>query len=144
MAGSNRAGKAQVMERVEIVRDMLLRGHRASAVVKFLTTKQGLGERQAWEYVKKAHQAMESAFQEANRTAMAEHLDVRRDLRKQGYAEHDYRLVLEVMRDEAKLLGLYPKVRIGVSIDDVLDALPRDFRDGVLSALADAVSEEGS
>ncbi len=121
---------------------MLLRGYRSQEIVNWVKDKWHLRERQAWEYIRKAQEAMQEAFAERQQLALAEHMEIRRDLRKQAYKAEDYRLVLEIMKDEAKLLGLYPKLRVGVSIDDVLDALPREFRDSVRAALADAVSQE--
>lgn len=99
------ADKATVEQRIELVYRLILDGWESTAIVQNSTVKAwGLKNRQVWAYIGRARTRMKKELAKYRKVALEEHIAARRKLRREA---SDGRLALEVLRDEAKLLGLY-------------------------------------
>lgn len=85
----------------------LINGNNRDEIIEYARRKWGVERASADNIIARARKRLDEEAAEYRATAMAEHLAARRQLRKQAAQDKDRRLVLEVLRDEAKLLGLY-------------------------------------
>lgn len=112
MAGDNKVDSYTVEVRVDAVRLLLLKGQEDTPrLVQDIAGKFGVNTRQAYNYIAKAKKQIEDvgAIDRAYRTA--EHIALRRDIRRRARDDGDLRMELAAAQDEAKLLGLYPAER---------------------------------
>lgn len=101
--------------RVSEVTARLLAGEAATAVADWACAEWHISNRQAWRYVARARDGVEQEAAEARKTAFAETLLAIRALRRRAMEASDWRLALDVLREEAKLLGLYPRQPVEVA-----------------------------
>lgn len=100
-----KASKAAIEQRIELIYRLILDGWETTAIIQNGTVKGwGVKERQIFVYLKRARQRMKKELAQYREVALEEHIAARRKLRREA---SDGRLALEVLRDEAKLLGLY-------------------------------------
>jgi hypothetical protein len=84
---------------------MILAGFNRPRIIHFAAENWGIGERATNTYISEAHKRIQSVIEEASGMVFAEHLAARRKLRQDNIG--DPYLVFNILRDEAKLLGLY-------------------------------------
>lgn len=102
---TKKSDAATVEQRVEMIYRLILDGWDSTAIVQNNAVRGwGLKVRQVRNYIKRARNRMKRELEKYRLVALDEHIAARRKLRKET---HDERVKLEVMRDEAKLLGLY-------------------------------------
>lgn len=112
MAGNNRADAHTAETRVDAVRVLLLKGHEDTpSLVQGIADRFGVNTRQAYNYVAKAKKQIGEVGAIDRAYRMAEHIAVRRDIRRRARDDGDLRMELAAAQDEAKLLGLYPADR---------------------------------
>lgn len=117
------ATKDELAERVEIVLRMLLRGYRSPKIVQTVSKQWNVSGRQAYAYIRKAREELEKSRAARMPYIIAEHLEVRRDLRREAYERSDFDLALRSIQDEAKLLGLYPHKEAVTDLDQAIAVL---------------------
>ena len=124
---SGRATKQQLDERTEAARLLLLKGHDSAVIAKDFAIVFGISERQARNYLAKAREQIRSVIEEDRVYRLAEHIAVRRDLRRRALTKGKLRDALAAAKDEARLLDLYPPARLAVDVrelsDEDLDAI---------------------
>lgn len=103
---------AEYQKRINEVYLALINGSNREEIVQYASKKWGVVARSADDLIARARKRLDEEAAEYRATAMAEHLAARRQLRKQASQDKDRRLMLEVLRDEAKLLGLYEPEKI--------------------------------
>jgi len=102
--------------RVDAVRLLLLTGKEdTSRLVQDIAAKFGVNTRQAYNYVAKAKQQIEEVGAIDRTYRLAEHIAIRRDIRRRARDANDLRMELAAAQDEAKLLGVYPSDRHEIS-----------------------------
>lgn len=130
---AKKGSKAQRLLRERQVMEMLLSGHNRPAILQFASENWGVVNRTTDDYIKAATAEIATTEAKARENAISKHLARRNLYRKKAIAAGDLRLALEIDRDEAKLMGLYPsdkvdinqsgeiqvKVLKGVSVDDL-------------------------
>jgi hypothetical protein len=99
--------------RVDKVYTLLLSGSNRQEISQYAEKEWDANQRTVDTLISRARERLseESAAYRAN--AMAEHLAARRQLRMQATKNEDWRLLLDVLREEAKLLGLYETELLG-------------------------------
>jgi hypothetical protein len=99
--------------RVDKVYTLLLSGSNRQEISQYAEREWGANQRTVDTLISRARDRLseESAAYRAN--AMAEHLAARRQLRMQAVENKDWRFLLDVLREEAKLLGLYETELLG-------------------------------
>ena len=109
MAGSNRVDAHTAETRVDAVRLLLLKGQEDTpSLVQGIANKFGVNTRQAYNYVAKAKKQIEEVGAIDHAYRLAEHIAIRRDIRRRARDAEDLRMELAAAQDEARLLNLYP------------------------------------
>jgi hypothetical protein len=102
---AHKSDKITYNQRVEIVYRMILDGWTAPQIVENAIKTWGIRQAQGYGYVKTAYTRIRKDADAYRKTALAEHIQARRQIRK---VAPDSRTKLDALKDEAKLLGLYP------------------------------------
>lgn len=128
---AKKATNAQMARRLLTVYSMLLRGASRPEIIAFAQEKWQVGEDSADSYIARARDELQKAFAAERDQEYRRHVLMRRDLLRRAQDAGDLRLELDVLKDDAKLLDLYPAERrdvtsggeaikgyIGISPDD--------------------------
>ena len=94
-------------QRVDTIYLLILQGHRIPHIVQKSSKKWGVSERQVYYYVRRAQTLIREQAERVRQEAFDEHLMARRLLRKLAHDANDERLAFDILKDEARLLGLY-------------------------------------
>lgn len=108
---SGRADQERVRIRVETVYHLLLQGDSLSNIVQNSSKSMGVSTRQVYKYAKRARALIKKEAARIREEAFDEHLVARRRMRKEAHDTKNGWLALAVLKDEAKLLDLYPAER---------------------------------
>ena len=117
---ANKSTQAQFSERVRIVFELLLSGTPRVDIIRYSSDNWGVTSRQCEKYMAKATQVIKDEAAKIMENALEDHLVMRDNLRLQSLKDGDRRLALEIMRDTAKLLGLYAPKKLDVAWQDTL------------------------
>jgi len=112
MPQSERADKLTYETRVTAVLALMARGWGAPRIVESVRKSWDLGQAQAYNYIRTAKRRIAKITEHKREHLLGEILSRHDDLRDKGYAGSDHRLVLELDKEDAKLLGLYPPTKI--------------------------------
>ena len=135
-----KATRAQQEQRINELIPLLVQGVGRRDIVQYATKKWGCNSRQVDTYMARARAVLMEMLDDQRASALAEHIEARRLIRKAAFAAGDYRLALEVMRDEAKLWGLYEQ-RITHSISQPPQIVGYHY-DSAVAALKPPEKEE--
>ena len=105
---NRQADKEQTQQRVEVVYRLILQGDSIPNIVENCGKTWGVKKSQAYGYVKRARTLIRKEAERIRTQAFDEHLAARRRMRKEAHDAKDGRLAFDLLRDEAKLLDLYP------------------------------------
>lgn len=87
---------------------LLLRKKSVNYIVQFVAQNWGLGNRQAYNYIRLAREEWQKYFAKLKYDGMSYHVAQLRDLKNTVYDKEDYRLVFDIAKEEAKIMGIYP------------------------------------
>ncbi|MBA7584405.1 hypothetical protein ES708_26358 [subsurface metagenome] len=90
---------------------LLLRKKSVNYIVQFVAQNWGLRKRQTYNYIRSARQEWKKYFVKLKYDGMSYHLAQLRDLKDTAYDKEDCRLVFNIAKEEAKLMGIYPAER---------------------------------
>lgn len=107
-----RATKAQKQQRIRIIYEMLLVDTSRSDIVQFGAKNWGVASRQMDKYIAESNNIIAQEAGRIQQEAFEQHLVKRANLRFKALEEGDRRLAFDILKDEAKLLDLYPDDRI--------------------------------
>lgn len=130
------ASKAVSAARTAEMEIAILSGLSISDTLRIFTEKWGIEERQVWNYYNRATKNLKAEAENHRENAFAEQVMLRRQLRSElfnrrsaeGTLEHkDYDLLLKVLQDESKLLGLYAPQKVAFTdpTGQALDIIPQ-------------------
>ena len=108
---AKKADKITYEQRVNQVLALIHRGWDSTKIVQNVSAAWDVTERQGWGYVKTARNRIAKLYEHKRSEMAAEILSRHDDLRDKGYADADYKLVLDLDKEDAKLLGLYAPER---------------------------------
>jgi hypothetical protein len=118
-----KSNKATMAQRVTDVTRLLVAGAEFSEIHQFASVKGwGLSDRQIRRYVRAAYQQMAKDARRKRTQALGLHLKKRRALYAQSVKANDPRMALQILRDEAKLQGLYSPTEKGP--ETTVDQIP--------------------
>lgn len=98
----------ELRERIELVRRELLTGKTRHTIQLLIIAEWGIKVRTARWYLRRAEAEIREAASRDKDAWLAEHIALRRDLRRRANAALDLRTELAAAESEAKLLGLEP------------------------------------
>lgn len=126
MAGFNKVDDVEYQKRILIV-SKLLRRKPIKIIIEYIKGEWGLQEAQAYNYIKEAKKEWIKYFKNLKRAGMSYHVTQLRDLKDQAYSQKvtvgkgdnkqvitvpNLPLVLDITREEAKLMGVHPAGKI--------------------------------
>ena len=103
-----KATQAQVEERITTIYRVLLQHQPYQVIVQYAAKNWGLKPRQTTTYVARSKELIAVECATARTENMNEQIAIRRNLFRNAYSEHNWRLCLDILKDEAQLLGCYP------------------------------------
>ena len=103
-----RANAAEQERRIQSVYERLLHGARRFEILQFVAKTWGGSARTADDLIAAANALIKHQAAQTRDENFAEQVALRRSLRSKAAESNDYRLMLDIARDEAKLLDLYP------------------------------------
>lgn len=124
---AKRTDKVTYEQRLTAVMSMIARGMSSSRIVQVASANWDISTRQGWGYLKKARSRMADLVAHKREHLLEEIMARHDDLREKGYAGGDHRLVLDVDKEDAKLLGLYPAEKHEHDIRGIDDAIAREL-----------------
>ena len=105
---SGQADQERVRQRVEVVCRLLLQGDSLSDICENSRKSWGVSASQVYRYAQRARALIKQEAARVREEAFDEHLVARRRMRKEAHDADDKWLAFAVLKDETKLLGLYP------------------------------------
>lgn len=115
-----KSDRLEFLRRVEAVRILMISGKPASEIGRQVSQEWGCSERQAERYIRKARDKILAISEVSRAYWEAEHVSLRQYLRLQETRDKNWQGALNVARDEAKLLGLYPPTEVNVNVRDLV------------------------
>lgn len=103
--------KAQIEQRVVQVYELLLSDTTYVDICRYVSDKWGLTSRTADRYIQKAYALIGEEAARIRKNALERHLTQRAFIRHKALKEGDRRLFVDILKDEAKLLDLYPAIK---------------------------------
>ena len=116
MPRENRVGNVEKEKRIYEV-SLLLRRKSVKFIIQYITKEWDIKIDQAYNYIHLAKEEWKKYFENVKNCGMGYHVAQIRDLKdkileKQTLNKDDYRLILDVYKEESKLLDAYPKEKI--------------------------------
>lgn len=107
-----KATKFEKMKRVDEIRRMMLIGVPRDSILRFAAEHYNISERTCDWYMMQARNINIDILRESQEDSLGEALAYRRYLRCLAHEQKDFHLALEIVKDEAKLRGLYQAIQI--------------------------------
>lgn len=119
-----KSDKSTINHRIDVVYTLILQGWRSGAMCRSLSEKWGVSERQIERYIEQARELISEEAAKRRERAFDRHIEAMADLYR---GTKDERLKLEILKNEAKLLALYPaketKTEVVISDRERLDRI---------------------
>lgn len=117
---ANKSTQAQLAERVRIVFELLLSGTPRVDIMEYSRSNWGVRRAMADQYIAKANALISAEAVKIIENAFQDHLVARDTMRLQALKDGDKRFAFEILRDTAKLLGLYAPKELHVNWSETL------------------------
>jgi len=104
----HKSNKKEIENRILEISKMLLRGLSNSEICRYASLNWGISDRQTQRYIKRCYDLWHKEFEKRKKRNLSYHLAKRRDLYKQAYDKKQWNICLEIIKDEAKIMGTYP------------------------------------
>lgn len=99
---------------------LMLRRKPVSFIIQYIADNWHLEKRQAHNYIKKARIEWKKYFEKLKGDGISYHVAQMRDLKDKAYIDGDQRLVFDITKEEAKLMGIYPAEKFEVTEKKVI------------------------
>jgi len=110
--------KEEAQKRTRLVLEMLLQSTPPVDILQYGIANWGITDNGVWKYITAAYAIMKEMAKEEHAEVFAHNLAQRRYIKNKAIKAEDYRLAHEVLKDEAKLLNLYPAEKHEVTGED--------------------------
>lgn len=125
---AKKSTKAEVQKRTRLVLEMLLQATPTVDIIEYGMEKWELTRNGVEKYITEAYILMREHARLERDELVSASLAQRRYLKNKAIKAADYRLAHDIVKDEDKLLGLYPSDKVehsgGVTVDSTLIILP--------------------
>ncbi|MBU2527512.1 MAG: hypothetical protein KKC03_13020 [Bacteroidetes bacterium] len=101
----------------------------------------GISSRQVTRYIRRCYDLWHKIFVMKRKRNLDYHLAKRADLYKQAYSKKQWNICLEIIRDEAKLAGIYPSEKHDVKVEGEL--IITDAKRKLVNKIAGIVKRTG-
>ena len=114
-----KTAQSTIRKRIDEVMRILIAGGELAEVKQYAQDQQwGVRTRQLKRYCHAAYLRMEKSTYRDRRQLLGRHLGVRKVLFAKSFKHGDMRTALQIVRDEAELLGLYPPTKVAPTTPD--------------------------
>lgn len=103
--------KAQKTQRVRVIYELLLTDTPRPDIIQYCSNQWGVSAKTTDNYVKAANELIVEEAARMRENAFEKHLAQRALIRSKALKDGDRRLAFEILRDETKLLDLYPSAK---------------------------------
>ena len=124
---ATKSDKVTYDTRVRAVISLMHRGWDSPRIVENGCKTWAVSHQAVYGYIKTARQRIAALYEHKLESIAGEILSRHDDLREKGYADNDFRLILDVDKEDAKLLGLYPAEKKQIDITGLDDAIAREL-----------------
>ena len=107
MSGKGKTDSIEKEKRIYQI-SLLLRRKPMSFIVEFMRQNWGLEKAQAYRYIASARKEWQKYYANIKSSGIGYHIAQVRDLKDKAFANEDIRLALDITKEEAKLMGIYP------------------------------------
>uniref|UniRef100_A0A6H1ZYD0 Uncharacterized protein n=1 Tax=viral metagenome TaxID=1070528 RepID=A0A6H1ZYD0_9ZZZZ len=107
MSGKGKIDSIEKEKRIYQI-SLLLRRKPMSFIVEFMRQNWGLEKAQAYRYIASARKEWQKYYANIKSSGIGYHIAQVRDLKDKAFANEDIRLALDITKEEAKLMGIYP------------------------------------
>lgn len=108
---AKKATKAQIEQRVRAVYEMLLLDTPYIDICRYVSKNWSVTTRTTDRYIRRANKLIVEDAARMRNNALEKHLAQRALIRNKALKDGDKRLAFDILRDETKLLGLYPNTK---------------------------------
>jgi len=112
-----KSNRTEINKRILEVSKMLLTGESNKNILQYASLNWRISDRQTQTYIKQCYDRWYKDFEAKRRANLSYHLAKRADLYFQAYKKKDYKTCLEIAKDEAKILDVYPSERHSIEIE---------------------------
>lgn len=134
MAGYNKIDQKEKQERIYKI-GLMLRRKPMPFILEYIGKNWGLEKSEAYNYIRLARKEWQKYFAKLKHDGMSYHVAQLRDLKDQAYNRKivigsgenkevitiaDLRLILEIAKEEAKLMGIYPAEKHKLDLPEVI------------------------
>jgi hypothetical protein len=103
--------KAQRVQRVRLIYELLLSDTPRPTIIQYCSNQWGVSAKTADNYVKSANVLIVEEAARMRENVLEKHLVQRAHIRHRAFEAGDQRLAFDILRDESKLLDLYPSAK---------------------------------
>lgn len=121
-----KSNKAEIEERILYVLNLLLEGKKTKDICRIATGKWNISRRQVERYITSSYKLLHKEFENILKNDLVYHMALRMHLYSISYEKGNYRTCLEIMKDLAKLQGLYDN-NANSQVIDIVVKLPEDL-----------------
>jgi len=107
MSGKGKIDSIEKEKRIYQI-SLLLRRKPMTFIVEFMRQNWGLEKAQAYRYIASARKEWQKYYANIKSSGIGYHIAQVRDLKDKAFANEDIRLALDITKEEAKLMGIYP------------------------------------
>lgn len=106
---SSKPTKVLIEKRILFISQLLLEGKRTQEICRNMSEKWQISRRQVERYITSSYKLWHKEFKNQTKMFLDYHIALRMNLYRIAYEEKNYRNCLELLKDLAKLEGLYDK-----------------------------------
>ena len=107
--------KAETLQRVRAVYELLMADTPRPDIIQYAIKNWEVSSFQTDKYIFAANKLISTEAKRLQTNSFEQHLSKRAALRYKALKDGDKRLAFEILRDEAKLLGLYPEKKVEIT-----------------------------
>ena len=133
------ADKVEKEKRVYQV-SLLLRRKPVSFICQFVAQNWGLDKRQAYRYIAEARKEWQKYFKNVKGAGIGYFTAQVRDLKDTAISDKDTRLVLDIAKEEAKLMGIYPSEKYKIEVEEIFVKKPKDENENSESGKSEGIN----
>ena len=120
--------KVSIEERILSISQLLLEGKRTNEICRNMSEKWQISRRQVERYIASSYKLWHKEFKNQSKTILDYHIALRMNLYRITYEEQNYHYCLEILKDLAKLEGLYDKDN-DLEKQTIIVNIPEDLKD---------------
>jgi len=114
------SSKKEINERILEISKMLMNELTTPEILQKASEKWGISDRQTRTYIRRCYDLWHKDFEKKRKRNLDYHLAKRADIYKQAYNKKQWNICLEIIKDEAKLMGIYPSEKHDIKVEGEL------------------------